>query len=198
MSWFHAATIEAATQADPAEAADVVVFAMDEDAFRGFYDRTSRVLLAYLVRLTGNRSAADDLLQETYFRFLRAGASLENDTHRRRYLYRIATNLARDRFRRSLARPVEAPTLDLDRTASREPTEQASVEARLDLSRAFDQLRPRDRAMLWLAYAQGASHREIADVVGVGHTSVKPLLFRARRKLSLLLGRAAGPEGSSR
>ena len=43
--------------------------------------------------------------------------------------------------------------------------------------------------MLWLAYAQGASHREIAEVVGVGHASVKPLLFRARRKLAGLLGR---------
>jgi RNA polymerase sigma-70 factor (ECF subfamily) len=52
------------------------------------------------------------------------------------------------------------------------------------------QLRPRDRAMLWMAYAQGSSHREIAEVVGVKADSVKPLLFRARRKLAGLLGGA--------
>jgi RNA polymerase sigma-70 factor (ECF subfamily) len=56
-------------------------------------------------------------------------------------------------------------------------------------------LKPRDRALLWLAYGQGASHREIADVVGVGHASVKPLLFRARRKLAGLLGRT--PRGDA-
>lgn len=38
--------------------------------------------------------------------------------------------------------------------------------------------------MLWLAYAEGASHREIAERVGVEAGSVKLLLFRARRKLA--------------
>ena len=67
---------------------------------------------------------------------------------------------------------------------------QSAVERRLDLTRAMARLKPRDRAMLWLAYAQGASHREIAEVVGVGQASVKPLLFRARKKLAGLLTRS--------
>jgi RNA polymerase sigma-70 factor (ECF subfamily) len=50
------------------------------------------------------------------------------------------------------------------------------------------QLRPRDRAMLWLAYAQGASHDEIAGMVGVRPSSMKALLSRARRKLAVALG----------
>jgi RNA polymerase sigma-70 factor (ECF subfamily) len=51
-------------------------------------------------------------------------------------------------------------------------------------------LKPRERAMLWLAYAEGASHREIADVLGLRPGSLKPMLFRARRRLAALLGRA--------
>jgi RNA polymerase sigma-70 factor (ECF subfamily) len=47
--------------------------------------------------------------------------------------------------------------------------------------------------MLWLAYAEGASHREIADVLGVRPASLKSMLFRARRKLAELLGRE--PQG---
>src|SRR4051812_34980182 len=78
---------------------------MDEDSFRAFYDRNARAVWAYLVRLTGNRSSADDLLQEAFYRFLRAAATHEDETHRRNSLYRIATNLARDARRRSLARP---------------------------------------------------------------------------------------------
>lgn len=49
--------------------------------------------------------------------------------------------------------------------------------------------------MLWLAHVEGRDHREIAEMIGVGHASVKVLLFRARRKLSALLERAGiGPE----
>jgi RNA polymerase sigma-70 factor (ECF subfamily) len=53
----------------------------------------------------------------------------------------------------------------------------------------MSRLKPRERAMLWLAYAEGASHREIADVLGLQPSSLKALLFRARRKLADLLGR---------
>jgi RNA polymerase sigma-70 factor (ECF subfamily) len=193
MSLRDATTCDAGAQA--LDAADSVELAMDEDAFRGFYERTARTLTGYLTRITGSRAAADDLLQESYYRFLRADARLENETHRRRYLYRIATNLARDRYRRIMVHPTFAPAGEAERAASPAGAgDHASVERRLDLSRAMDQLRPRDRAMLWLAYAQGASHREIAAVVGVGTASVKPLLFRARRKLGALLGRPGGRE----
>ena len=75
-------------------------FVMEEDAFRGLYERTARGLWAYLARVTGDREQADDLLQETYYRFLRAAATHESEAHRRNSLYRIATNLARDARRR--------------------------------------------------------------------------------------------------
>jgi RNA polymerase sigma-70 factor (ECF subfamily) len=48
-------------------------------------------------------------------------------------------------------------------------------------------LTPRERAMLWLAYAQGASHEEIAGALGLKTGSIKLLLFRARRRLAALL-----------
>src|SRR5580700_11954819 len=79
-------------------------FVMDEDAFRAFYDRTARGVWAYLVRVTGDRQQADDLLQETFYRFLRTAATYESEAHRRNSLYRIATNVARDLRRRSLIR----------------------------------------------------------------------------------------------
>jgi RNA polymerase sigma-70 factor (ECF subfamily) len=43
--------------------------------------------------------------------------------------------------------------------------------------------------MLWLAYAEGASHSEIADVLGLRPGSLKTMLFRARRRLAALLTR---------
>jgi RNA polymerase sigma-70 factor (ECF subfamily) len=177
------------TDVDRLEASDASVgFVMDEDTFRSFYDRTARGVWAYLARVTGDRQMADDLLQEAFYRFLRADATHDSEAHRRNSLYRIATNLARDARRRNLLRP--APNVaghDIEAvTAGDRP---GAAERSADFTRAMARLKPRERAMLWLAYAEGASHREIAQVLGVRPGSLKSLLFRARHKLAGLLGR---------
>jgi RNA polymerase sigma-70 factor, ECF subfamily len=167
------------------KAAERAVPLMDEETFRRFYERTSRGVWAYLSRMTGDRQLADDLLQETFYKFYRAGAAYESETHRRNALFCIATNLARDAARKKRLAEIVAIPEDVelranDRTAAR-------VEARTDVSRALEQLKPSQREMLWLAYAQGASHNEIADILGVKAASVKALLFRARQKMATLL-----------
>jgi RNA polymerase sigma-70 factor (ECF subfamily) len=163
-------------------------FVMDEESFRAFYDRTARGIWAYLTRVTGDRTLAEDLLQETFYRFLRAGAAYESESHRRNSLYRIATNLAVDARRRSRVRAVASVSGDeIERVADGQNA--AAADRKTDLTRALSQLKPRERAMLWLAYAEGASHREIAEALGLAQGSLKPLLFRARRKLADLLGR---------
>jgi RNA polymerase sigma-70 factor (ECF subfamily) len=48
-------------------------------------------------------------------------------------------------------------------------------------------MRPRDRQLLWLAYAEGYSHHEIAEVTGLASASIRLLLFRARRKMARLM-----------
>ena len=170
-------------QAD-ADTADVAL-AMDEEAFRAFYDRTSGALWGYLSRISGNRQMADDLLQESYYRLLKTTAVFESENHRRNYLYRIATNLVRDTKR--APRPVFDEAIEMANVAA--PDAGADPESRTDVRRALGRLKPRERAMLWLAYANGSSHAEIADVLGLKTASIKLLLFRARRKLAATLQR---------
>jgi RNA polymerase sigma-70 factor (ECF subfamily) len=169
-------------------------FVMDEDTFRAFYERTARGVWAYLARLTGDRQLADDLLQETFYRFLRANATHDTEAHRRNSLYRIATNLARDARRQNLTRPAILAGNDIESASS--GGQSGATERSADFSRAMQNLQPRERAMLWLAYAEGASHREIASVLGLSPGSLKTMLFRARHKLAALLGSA--PHGSKR
>lgn len=176
-----------------ADAADLP-FAMDEDAFRAFYDRTAPSLWAYLARISGSRQLADDLLQESYYRLLKAGGRFESDAHRRHYLFRVATNLVHDWRRGPLARLV-GRTVPLPDVAA---AESSTPERRTDVQRALGQLKPRERALLWLAYAEGSSHREIAGVLGLKAGSIKLLLFRARRKMAALLeGEQLGKGGRS-
>jgi RNA polymerase sigma-70 factor (ECF subfamily) len=160
---------------------------MDEEAFAGFYERTSRPLWAYLARATGDRQLAEDLLQEAYYRLLRSETTFEGEQHRRHYLFRVAVNLVRDAQRRRRVLPAPAGDSDqLDRHPH--PCAHEAPEDRAGFAEAMARLRPRDRALLWLAYAQGSSHQEIAASIGVATGSIKPMLSRARHRLATLLG----------
>ena len=170
---------------------------MDEEEFRLFYERTARPLWSYLSRISGDRQRADDLLQEAYYRFYRARARHESEAHRRNSLFQIATNLVRDAARRARTHE-DVPLLDDDAASaqvlvSQSPVPERQAEIRTDLARAMKQLDPMHRELLWLAYAQGASHDEIAGIVGIRAVSVRTTLHRARKKLAAILNqRPAG------
>jgi len=161
---------------------------MDEASFRAFYNRTARGLWAYLAKLTGDRAAADDLMQESYYRFLRARHASMSAEHAKQYLFRTATNLLRDRWRRGQGK-VSVPLDEVAEMAAGEVTAE-SVQARSDLDRALSKLKPRELQLLWLAYVEGSNHKEISGVVGLRTSSVRPMLFRARQKLLGILRKA--------
>jgi RNA polymerase sigma-70 factor (ECF subfamily) len=171
-------------------------FPMDENAFRAFYELTARPVWVYLLRLTRDARLADDLLQEAYYRVLRSTTVFESDDHRRNYLFRVATNLVRDHRRRPRLESASIANHDDGRGDAVHADTGESLARRLDLERAMGQLKARERSLLWLAYAQGCSHEEIAASLGLKTASLKPLLFRARRRLLSLLKRP-NPGGRS-
>jgi RNA polymerase sigma-70 factor (ECF subfamily) len=153
---------------------------MSEAQFRALYQETSGPLLNYLRRLTGNSAQAEDLLQESYYRVLRAAPGELEPGQRKSYLYRTATNLARDHFRRRRFEPAE-----LDETLPARPA--AAPGTAPDVAGVLAQVKPNERALAWLAYVEGLSHREIAAATGIKEASVRPLLYRVRQKLAGLL-----------
>jgi RNA polymerase sigma-70 factor (ECF subfamily) len=70
-----------------------------EEGFRRLYEATSRPLWGYLQHASGRADVADDLLQETYCRFLLSKTPETDEARIRSYLFRIATNLLHDRYR---------------------------------------------------------------------------------------------------
>jgi RNA polymerase sigma-70 factor (ECF subfamily) len=161
-------------------------FQMTEEAFRTFYELTARPVRVYLARMTGDDRLADDLLQEAYYRFLRATTTFESDEHRKNYLFRIATNLVHDHRRKPFMEIQTETVVEVpDLTAHANAADRSA--RRLDLHKAMAQLKPRERSLLWLAYAQGWSHEEIASAIGVKTASMKAMLHRARHRLAMLL-----------
>src|SRR5208282_2653760 len=162
---------------------------MDEPAFQAFYAQTAGPLLGYLIRSCGERALAEDLWQESYCRFLTSEAPEMGERQARSYLFQVATNLMRDRWRRPRE---EAPAEGTPESASPEP----HLDQRLGMRQAFARLKPRERQLLWLAYVEGSNHKEIADCTGLRAGSIRALLYRARRKLAELIGMSSGGSGA--
>lgn len=151
---------------------------MDESHLEQLYEVSSRPLLAYLITMTGRRDVAEDLLQETFFRYLERRTIIEDFNEAKRFLFRVASNLMKDRWRRG-------ETLQWS-----EPDEESVVcdlDSQIATRRMFQNLKPRERELLWLAYVEGMTHAEIASTVGVAVLSVRMLLFRARAHATKLL-----------
>lgn len=155
--------------------------------FEAFYARTARTLHGYLCRIAGDSATADEVLQETYIRMLNAPAM--DDLPRKGYLYKTATNLLRDRWRK-LKR--ERKLWEMS-----EFTEYVhqKFNLSLDMASVFNHLSAQERAILWLAHVEEMSHKEIGAILGVKEKSVRVMVFRAREKAKALL-QAAGFGGS--
>jgi RNA polymerase sigma-70 factor (ECF subfamily) len=152
---------------------------MDEESFHAFYEQTARNLRAYVRSMLIDPTMADDLLQESYFRLLNANLPASTEpAHRKNYLYRIATNLVYD-HRRSR----KLDELPEDLTAAPSP------DTAQDIAQAFGRLKPKDRDILWMAYVERFSHKEIADVLRLGSASIRPMLARARARFADILKR---------
>jgi RNA polymerase sigma-70 factor, ECF subfamily len=163
---------------------------LSELAFQRLYDANATSIHSYLLAVSARRDVADDLLQETFCRLLlhpKTTAHLDT-LELRRYLFRIATNLLRDRYRSGDTTPFADPP-----EPTTHPSPDSSLANTLDIRSMLQHLKPRERELLWLAYVEGMDHAEISAATGLNRLSVRTLLFRARNKAKQFLtpGRAS-------
>jgi len=161
----------------------------DDSAFDTLFRRWAGPLLRYVERMVGDTGSAEELVQEAFLRVHRARDRYAPDARFSTWLYRIATNLAKNELRRPRRRAphqstdAEAGTgspLDL---AARQPDIDEVVHARRagsELERALGELPERQRMALWLSAVEGFSYAEVARTLETTEKSVKALVHRAR------------------
>jgi RNA polymerase sigma-70 factor (ECF subfamily) len=161
---------------------------MSNDEFRAFYEEHARWLWAYVAKLSGCQSTADDIVQEAFLRMMTANLPINmSQEHRKHYLYKVATNLTR----RAAARHHE----DIAELKIEAPAEHH--DDILVVRQAMGRMRRLESGILWLAYVEKLSHREIGQILGYRENSVRPLLHRAKGKLlRLLRGDSTAANGS--
>jgi RNA polymerase sigma-70 factor (ECF subfamily) len=172
-----------------AETLEPIAEMMDEESFDALYRLTAAPLRAYVARVLGNATQADDIVHDAYLRLLRNPPATRDTRELRAFVFRIASNLITDSWRRG-RHERGGPDERGDVLHTSEP----NVALQLDMARLFERLRPQQRQLMWLAYVEGADHREIAAALGLRERSIRVLLHRVRRKLAgLLLPSSRGP-----
>jgi len=165
----------------------------DRLAFERLVDRHQHRLFTLAARTLGDRSEAEDAVQEAFLRAWRGLGSFRGGSLFSTWLYRICVNAAHDQRERRRAEPVETveTTPDArDRFAERELSG--------DLQRALAALDEEQRRTVVLSDVLGCSYAEIAEITGVAEGTVKSRLFRARTELARLLGTGGGDAPSKR
>ncbi|MXY70531.1 MAG: sigma-70 family RNA polymerase sigma factor [Acidobacteriia bacterium] len=156
----------------------------DVEGFEQFYAATAPSIRAYLLRHCGDRSSIDDLFQTTYSKFLASRmAKTPQAVEAKAYLYRIASNVMADHGR-ALQRAARFEASAQQPVAQVRPT--SALES-IELREALSSLSRREQQLLWLVYAEGFSHREVARIMKLSQASVRVLTFRARKKLKRIL-----------
>lgn len=159
----------------------------DPASFRRFVLAHQALVFAFLTRLTGSATVAEDLAQETFLRAYRAFPSFDPTRGAKvsTWLLTIARNAAHDARKR---RRVEEP-LDDEMPAPSVTPEDAKHqrELRAAIARAVAALPVDQREVFLLAELHACSMEEIAGVVGAPVNTVKQRLFRGRERLRALL-----------
>jgi RNA polymerase sigma-70 factor (ECF subfamily) len=146
-------------------------------------------LCSYLARLTGDLARAQELSQETFLRAYRALAQGERWDNPRAWLYRVASRLATDDYRRR--KLLEwLPLLDTEPDPA--PNHEVAVDEQAAVQSTLDKLPPKYRVPLVLYTYEERSVAEIAETLGLSTSAVKMRLCRAREKFRRTYGQENG------
>jgi RNA polymerase sigma-70 factor (ECF subfamily) len=152
------------------------------------FDRHAGAVYGYLLRLSGDRSVADELTSETFLRAMLALDGFRGDASVKTWLLRIARNLYLNRVKKE--RRLTSLDALVEQGASfsaAQPGPEDSTLAREQgeaLQRALLSLSESDRSILLLASQEKLSYKEIARVLDITVAAVKVRIFRARQRLA--------------
>jgi len=159
-----------------------------KEIWKKFYENHSRSFWFYIYKICGDEQTADDIFQESFYKFLKAKINFQNEKHMQAYLYRIAYRLIIDKVRRI---KVEKKAFEEEQRAYMSDIQrevpQSESHFSLDMEKTFKKLKPKERMLLWLAYVEEYSYGEISEMTETKENSLKVQLFRAREKLAKIL-----------
>jgi RNA polymerase sigma-70 factor, ECF subfamily len=176
----------------------------DRAALETLYDRYAARVLGISFKIIGERAAAEDVLQEAFWRVWQSAATYQSQRGSfTSWLFRIARNIAIDAYRRRGVRPQEiTETTDADSVLDRlpDPNMDVSEQAQENLQaqqvrNALRNLPPEQRQVIEMAYFYGMTRQEIAEATGEALGTIHTRARLGLQKLRKELARSAEFEG---
>lgn len=163
----------------------------DARALEVLYDRYSRVVFSFALRIVNDSLIAEELLQEVFFRAWQQGGSFRASKGTfLTWLLSITHNMAIDEVRKRKRRPQRSDSDDPDLVLASVPDSGPSVEEevwlralRERIGRALDTLPAAQREAIELAYFKGMTHREIAETLNEPLGTIKTRMRLGMQKL---------------
>ncbi len=178
--------VDTAVEQRPDHALMLAVRAGELDALGELFERHHGPLFGFLVKLTGDRSAAEDITQTVFQRMLKYRHTYRDDGSFATWMYHLARRCAADHFRRSSAAPRATDPSDLHERADDAPHAAQNASARDDqalLHVALARLERDDREVLLLSRFQELSFAEISGILECSVGAAKVRAHRALREL---------------
>lgn len=164
----------------------------DLDKLGVLFERHHGALFEFLSRMTGDRTAAEDLTQDVFVRMLRYRSTFRNDGRFDTWMFHIARNARADYFRRRARVEISGEAIDVA-TDAPEPAHRIEREEESALLRAaLLQLREDKRELIVLARYRGMKQEAIAELLGVDVGTVKVRIHRTLKELRTIVRRLAG------
>jgi RNA polymerase sigma factor (sigma-70 family) len=158
--------------------------------FDAFFTETFVVVARAAALVARDAGAGQDLAQEAFFRLHQRWPRIDGPEHARRFVFRVAINLARSHVRKYLRVTLAGLVLK-----GQQPPEVAQVDDWLSIRAALGGLSPRQRSAVVLIDYVGMDAGEAAEVLGIEAATVRVHLMRGRRAMRRELG-LTEPEGS--
>lgn len=140
-------------------------------------------LLRTAVRMSGDRTRAEDAVQETYLRAWRSFRTYQPETNCRAWLFRILFNVLKKAAGKKRHDPLAAAE-DVETDGKVIPLfPKADRDEAQDIIAAMNHLAPEFREVLWLVVVEGLSYKETAQTLDIPMGTVMSRLYRARREI---------------
>lgn len=165
--------------------------AKNEERFDAIYREMSGKIFAYALGMIGDHDSACDTVSETFYKAALESGFTKDDFDYRPWLFKVATNIIRNTFKRFFMRFLRFSNHMLDSYAGKSDVSRRAErnEALEELSKALSKLDEKDREVVYLKYYEEMDYSAISQITGVPVGTVASRLSRAIGRLSYELGK---------
>lgn len=149
---------------------------VERKEFEAAVDKYADILFRCAYTYCGNRADAEDVVQETFIKYLKKSPSFNDEAHEKAWLIRVAVNLSKDLMKSYWYKNKSELIEDI--------TDENDANDKCDIWESVSHLPPKYKIVTELYFHEGYTIKEIAEIIGAKQSTVGDRLTKAKKMLS--------------